>query len=361
MNGVSMSGKPTNVEMSILKGFGIIAVVISHHLNPIPAVFPANSYHMALFLFAAGYFHSYAQDNHPFRYILKRAMWLLTVFYAYHLFHALELYILWQNGIEMGGAPPQFPQLLYYPLITFTTYGLGFPMWFVMQLLIAQSVLVLLRWLIQPLKLPEWQITLVLLAGAVVATVGSESGYPDPSPILIIMRTLFCMFFLQLGFLYRAKLEEAIPFDSFTITTVVVVQTIIVAMHPEIAYSVGTMQFHGQPILPFFVACTGIYVCLYLAKAFAKHCDESHILCRIGNNSMHISAMHMSFGFIVVLLVRDYFGSTYPIKDPLYSYDAFRFWGLYIAVGVLGPLFMIEALRKLRDRVKMRLEQSKRS
>jgi fucose 4-O-acetylase-like acetyltransferase len=350
-----MSGKPTNVEMSILKAIGIMAVVISHHLNPTPALFPANSFHMALFLFAAGYFHSYAQDDHPFRYMLKRATWLLTVFYAYHLFHALELHILWQNGFELGGAPPQFPQLLYYPLITFNTYGLGFPMWFIMQLLLAQSVMVLIRWLIQPMKLPEWQITLIFLAGAVVATVGSASGYPDPSPILVVMRTLFCLFFLQLGFLYRTKLEAVIPFNSFTITTVVVVQAIIVAIHPDIAYAVGTMKFYGQPILPFIVACTGIYVCLYLAKALAKHCDERHILCRIGNNSMHISAMHMSFCFIWVLLLREMYGVSDAIKDPLYSFRPYSNWGMYLVIGVLCPVFMIEGLRKLRDRVKQRL------
>lgn len=343
--------KATNTEMSILKGIGIIAVVISHHLNPTPALFPANSFHMALFLFAAGYFHTYAQDDHPFRYMVKRAVWLLTVFYAYHLFHALELHLLWQNGIRLGGGPPEFPQLLYYPLITLNTYGLGFPMWFVMQLLVAQSVLVLLRWLVQPLKLAEWQITLALLAGAMVATFGSASVYPDPSAILVAMRTLFCLFFLQLGFFYRTTLESHIPFNSFTVTTVVVVQAIIVAIHPDIAYAVGTMKFYGQPVLPFIVACTGIYVCLYLAKALAAHCDAQHILCRIGNNSVHISAMHMSFCFVWVLILRSLYGVHDPITDPLYSFRPYSNWGMYLVIGVLCPLFMIEGLRRVRAKL----------
>lgn len=166
--------KPLNVEISILKAFAIIAVVVSHHFNPFPFFFPANSYHLALFLFAAGYFHSVDHERKPLHYIGKRFMWLMSVYYLYHLYHALELHLLWKNGIELGWIAPALPELYYYPFMTFSSYGFGFPMWFVLQLFIAQIVFLFIRAALRPLKVNETILLLFFFAvalGAVVLSV----------------------------------------------------------------------------------------------------------------------------------------------------------------------------------------------
>jgi fucose 4-O-acetylase-like acetyltransferase len=339
------------MEMSLLKAFGIIAVVVSHHMNPTPGFFPANSYHIALFLFASGYFYSTTAEENPLPYLRKRLIWLLGVFYLYHLFHAVELYTLWEFGIHMGGIKPIFPQALYYPIQALNSYGLGFAMWFVLQLFLAQFMLLALRILLRAIRMHEWHITAFFFVLALAATTLSEAGYNHTFANIVVLRTAFFMFFLQLGYLYRTKLENRIPLGSTSLVLLALFQAIVVALYQDIAYTVGTMHFYGHTLLPFVMATTGIYLCLHIAKALAPTLHSSHILVRIGNNSFHICAMHMSFGFIVVLLARAYFGITDPITDPMYRYDIYRFWPLYITIGILGPVFMIERLRTLRDRI----------
>jgi fucose 4-O-acetylase-like acetyltransferase len=340
--------KPINIEMSLLKAFGIIAVVTSHRWVQFPYLFAPTMYHIGLFFFASGYFYSLRHEDRPFPYLRTRLVWLFSVFYVYHLYHALELHLMWQNGIEMGWAPPQFPQLLYYPFITFSSYGLGFAMWFVLQLFVTQIAYLAIRRILRSTGANEWGYLIFFFSFALFATALSVQGYNADAGLLLLFRTWFCLAFLHLGYFYRTMLEGKNLFTSRIALWVVLVQACLVAALRQLDYTVGTMEFHGHIFTPFLVAFAGIYICLYFAKALAKVVDENHILCRIGNNSFHISAMHMSFGFVLVLLVRYYYGVTAPIKDPLYSIETAHVWALYVVVGVLGPVFMIEGLRKLR-------------
>jgi fucose 4-O-acetylase-like acetyltransferase len=346
-----MVPRALNIEISILKALGIMAVVVSHHLNPEPAFFPPNSFHIALFMFAAGYFHSTQAEERPVRYLLKRVVWLLTIFYPYHLYHALEHQLLWDQGIRFGNEPPLFPELLY-SFALFKTYGLGFPMWFVMQLFVSQCLLLLVRWALRVIGPNETPKMLFFLALGIAAIALAEAGYNQDRYSMIALRTVLCMCFLHMGFFYRTTLEGKIPFTGKAVMGVVVLQAILTALYGSVAYTVGSMTFFDHTLLPLVVACTGIYMCLFFAKVLAPHVDANHILCRIGNNTFHISAMHMSFGFIAVLLLRWHFGETEPITSPLYGYDMGRFWALYVTLGVLGPVFLIEGLRAAKVRLR---------
>lgn len=308
--------KTLNTEINLLKAFGIIAVVIAHHQNPYPYFFAATSFHMALFFFASGYFYKPSNEDSPLRYIKKRAVWFFAVFYVYHLYHALELHIMWQSGIPMGWGPPVWPQWIYYPFVTFSSYGLGFSMWFVMQLFVVQIAYMLLRRLFRFLKLSELDYTLLLFGMAVLATglsVGGYIGYHENYELMVVMRTFFCMFFLHLGHYFRTDVEGRWNiFNSHVLIGVFLVQATCIALFKSLGYTVGSMDFKGHMFLPIVVACTGIYICLYMAKLAAPRIGENHILTRIGKNTFHIAAMHMSFCFIIVLLARYLTASHWP-------------------------------------------------
>jgi hypothetical protein len=79
--------------------------------------------------------------------------------------------------------------------------------------------------------------------------------------------------------------------------------------------------------------------------------DEKHILCRIGMNTFHIAALHMSCGLGVILLLRWYYHIDEPIRSVFYGYDMERFWALYVTVGVLAPVAIIEGLRKIKQKL----------
>jgi len=350
-NSANIAGtKYLNNEISLLKAFGIIAVVISHHLNPSPEYFTANSYEVPLFFFASGYLYSIKYEDRPLQYIKKRFVWFLSVFYIYHLYHALELYLLNDNGI-IHGTPPEFPQFFYYPFVTFSSYWFGFPMWFVLQLFIVQILYLFIRKLLRLFETNDWVYALIFFPLALLSTVLAESDFKDSTPKIIIFRTIFLLGFLHLGQLFRTRLESKALFTSTILVLVFIIQTTCIVLYNSIAFTVGSMNFFGHPVLPFVVSCTGIYVCFYLAKALSKTISEQHILCRIGNNSFHICAMHMSFCFIVVLILRHFANANEAITDPLYSFDVARYWVLYVMVGVLCPVFLIEFLRKIRDLV----------
>lgn len=348
--------KSLNIEMSLLKAFGIIGVVVSHHINSVPAFFPTNSFVIPLFFFASGYFYAPKIESKPLLYLEKRAFWFFTVFYVYHLFHALELYVLWQNGIKLGWGAPTFPQFIYYPFQTMSSYGLGFPMWFVMQLFVGQIVYLAIRMALRSLRINDHIYLAAFFALALVSVMLSpEGGFPDTTLPLILLRTAFCLFFLHAGYYFRVYIEPKNIFTSKILTAVLIIQAIVVSVHPQVVYTVGSMWFRGYAIVPFIVTFTALYGLIYLAKILATHITEDHILCRIGKNTFHIAALHMSFCFIIVLLLRAYYGAHDAITDPLYSYQTVRFWTLYNVVGVLAPVFFIEAMRRLKNRLKASL------
>lgn len=82
-----------NIEMDILKGLGIILVVMGHYYLPF-VWFTPYSFHMPLFIFASGYFYNPKYENTPLLLLKKRAKSLLLPYFSYSIFLGIVVHLI---------------------------------------------------------------------------------------------------------------------------------------------------------------------------------------------------------------------------------------------------------------------------
>ena len=70
-----------NTEFSILKGLGIIAVVIGHSSWRLDNIFDPYSFHMALFIFISGYFYKISYEDNCILFIKNKIKSLVIPYF----------------------------------------------------------------------------------------------------------------------------------------------------------------------------------------------------------------------------------------------------------------------------------------
>ena len=139
-----------NLKFTYLKAVGIILVVLGHSGNSyllqffFEAWFPIYSFHILIFVFAAGYF--YNETYTAFEYAKKRAKRLLVPFYGWHLFYSILLSILIITGIASFGKIINLQNFLVDPWRALDNiYGFNLASWFLIVLFSVQIVYVTIR------------------------------------------------------------------------------------------------------------------------------------------------------------------------------------------------------------------------
>ncbi|MGV3150608.1 acyltransferase family protein [Sarcina ventriculi] len=75
-----------NREFNILKGLGIIAVVIGHSSWRFGKIFDPYSFHMALFIFISGYFYKTTYEDNFILFIKNKTKSLVIPYFIYNFF-----------------------------------------------------------------------------------------------------------------------------------------------------------------------------------------------------------------------------------------------------------------------------------
>ncbi|WP_420852164.1 acyltransferase family protein [Paenibacillus hamazuiensis] len=94
------------IHIDILKGLGIIFVVMGHIFDPF-SWFPVYSFHMALFLFASGYLYKPNHESNIITFFKRRVINLLIPYFSYNVFFAIVTYWLhYYHGINLFQESP---------------------------------------------------------------------------------------------------------------------------------------------------------------------------------------------------------------------------------------------------------------
>jgi len=129
--------------------------------------------------------------------------------------------------------------------------------WFLLSLFLIQLTNLLIRKTLIKLGIAinEYYLFLIFLALGIVATYLASVGY-NTSFYLILGRTFFGLPFVQLGYLYKTKLEK---FDKPSLKRIFVlfgIQLILVLTHGDFSVAMVDLNFGGRIIEPFISSFT---------------------------------------------------------------------------------------------------------
>lgn len=345
--------------MTIFKALGIIFVVVGHKYDPF-SWFPIYSFHMALFFFASGYFYNEKYEDNIGLYIIKKCKKTILIYFIFNLFYMLVTLFIYKKYNILLGSLPGFKSFFINPFINGHQYLLFLPAWFALALVIIQIVFIVLHKNIKRLSNNiHIHLMIFFVLGISATSVANIRSISNQSPILILIRTLFGLFFYYLGFYYNKK-EKVDIFNSIGILIAVVINIIMINKFKEIQYYLVWGDFRGHVFMPFVSSITAIYTYLFIAKALSKILKENDILYKIGENTLSIMFNHIfvffSINFVVLKITH---GDLNQLKDIWFAYKIGFYWPVYILLGVLVPVLLSEVFKKLKKFIAQKIDFNK--
>ena len=131
------------------------------------------------------------------------------------------------------------------------------------------------------------------------------------SVTLIIVRIMFSLFFVYLGYYYRNYIEDKI--DIFTLKwagAIIMLQSVLWLFNrdydPEhgigLSYVLVWARFDEQLIVPIISALTGIWASLLVLKLIYPYVKDSKFFRYMGETTYHIMANHLLVMYIITAI-----------------------------------------------------------
>ena len=367
----------SNKKFMLLSAIGIFMVVDSHTwtaFNLFGDFIPYNSFFMPMFVFISGYFNKVDNDTGLGRYILKKAKTLLLPYAGLSL---LVFCLQWLiNLIKLGESVPPPPGYLMYVLQNVVTTGVSLnlclPMWFVISLfalLVAYAVLKKFLY-----KVWNRYVMLLLFTGLHIFAVFAGK-YADPdfiAPLLTLLKCMFFLPFLELGMLYRDKIEAkhssmggGAKIGLMAILLFInTIRSLYLPMAYDMAFdSLDDLSGFTSPYLvtPLVSSLIGIAFWLTLVDLAGKPLYESRFINYMSCNTFWIMGLHITFFNILNLILMGineniaelpYFDTEYFLESEWYRWEMHpNFKMVYVLFGILGPLGLKLLWDKCKEKV----------
>ena len=348
--------KNKNTELTILKSLGILVVVSCHlgsnvfNLIGMPLtfkreLFPEYSYHMPLFIFASGYFYKRIYEKDILN-LVKRRLSSIKKYISCNIFYFVLTLILASLGLLSMKLQLNLKGLLIEPFLGGFQFYFNGPGWFVPFLFLLQITYVALRKVLgivfrnfnnkntSTLKQETILLLVLVFVGFITTSISNAYQVIDGKVSIFqsFLRVLFGLPFFQIGFMFKAFLENNLKLTLTTFILVVVSKLLIDANFGYYTFSLRTIKFNNRAILPFIVAILGILYLLHLTKFIVNVVGKSSpktvdFLCIIGNNTWSIMMHH--------LLIKWFLNGLYNLH---FVSDNFMYFGKYFINPILCVL-----------------------
>lgn len=379
---------PYNITFGILSALAIVMIVAGHlgyDIMTVGGLFPYYSFHVPLFLFISGYFYREEEEEHPYRYVKKKAKRLLLPYFIWNLVYGLIAWGLRAFGGYAMGDALSLKSLFLDPFLHGYQFIYNYAAWFVPVLFLIEMMNLCMRLILRRLRLnSEWLILACTLAvGMAVVQLAIDGHvwglYKTPG------RLLFLYPCFQMGQFYKKKLEERDTLGNFPYFAIVIAAQVVLALSCNgLAYSsVWCTGFANGPVVPYVTVVSGTAFWLRVARILSPLCGIAAVQPEEQSRSNIEAAQHPVGGFLLYLSRNTYavmmhhvmafmlvkmvlagiaahtgyladFDFTRVYADIDYYYlvkgsEAFQM--VYLAAGVLLPLGLqriIDRLRRLR-------------
>ncbi|MCR4766732.1 MAG: acyltransferase family protein [Saccharofermentans sp.] len=379
MSSITVASRKSNKKFMVLSAFAIIMIVDSHAqygVGLFNSVIPFNSFFIPLFVFISGYFNKVDGKTDLLGYIRKKEQSLLVPYFGFSVVGVILSLILYR--IKNG----TFQQVNYETFLRcfMDAFTLGAPVtivfsiWFVIVLFVMLVVYASLRKLFGK----RWNSIAAFIIFMVFSTavVWCVKTFDVPQLVLLPLKTIFLMPYLELGIIYRDKLEDRLsklkPGGNILLLGVLLLINMIRMMYlPEPLNveigSIDSLSGFDSPfiITPVISSVIGILFWVTIAELFGSVLYENKVINYISENTFWIMALHFFFFNLLNCILMFIDSHIIPLKEfdkPFMCETEWYRWEpimqfriLYLLIGLAGPL----GLKLLYDKIKSSVMTSK--
>lgn len=325
-----LSSQNTNYTFRLLYVLAIFMILDGHigtfdYLS-FNGVFPYQNYHIALFVFASGYFINFKRSYTDF--ITHKFTKLILPLYVWNFVYAgLVYYLNHYHTFNLGGEI-SLHNLFIAPIVDGHQYIYNMASWFLVPLFLLQLISFVI---LKPFSLKKGELTWLVTGGYLLVSL--LLGYavlsiaPDNAAqrtfLLTLCRTFFFIPFYAFGVFYRYVLEKHDTLNTPVYLTLILVSTIILRMiFPYSDIVPSWLDYVEEPIWVIYAICLlALLFWLRIARIFMPIMKQSTALNYISTHTFDIM-MHHFVGFMIVKAMLSFFGNfnSNEFKNSIWYY-----------------------------------------
>lgn len=354
--------KKNSNEITVLKALAISIVVSGHLEFSLLGIFPPYSFQIALFFFISGMLFNDRYIYETGTYIKRRIKSLLLPYFFYNVFYLLITVLIDKLTGKFWGMPISFKNFFITPFLNGHQFDLSCPLWFVTQLFITLIVFLFIFKLLK--KLNDNKFFHLLVFGLIGLMAIPFSKIFTVTPImLIVIRTMFSVFFVYLGYFYVHYIKE--QYNIFTMKwfgAVIFLQSILWLFNRDytpqqgigLSYLIVWARFENQLIVPIITAITGIWASLFTVKILYPYVKDIKFIQDMGNTTYHIMANHLLVMYIITAIFLWTNGlpqSTRFSHDIYWIYNPVQTTYLYFVLTMIISTYAGVILKRIKQKV----------
>ena len=296
-------------KINILKALAIVLVVSGHLEFRFFDMFPPYSFQLALFFFISGMLFKEKYLDNAADFIKRRVKSLLLLYFLYSAFYAIVTIILAKLTGKFWGMDLNLYNFFVTPFLNGHQFDLSCPMWFVTQLFITMVTFLFLERMFRNLSTTKKSIIYTLMGFSAIPL---SKVFPLTPVFLVIIRTLFSLFFVYLGHFYIKKIHG--NYNIFTpkiLGIVLCIQAVLWHFNRDfdpthgigLSYVLVWARFDSQIIVPVLTSITGIWFSLFFIELTYNYLKDIKFVRLIGENTYHIMANHLFVMYIITVVI----------------------------------------------------------
>lgn len=338
-------------KIDLLKAFAILIVVSGHLEFSLIPMFPPYSFQVMIFFFIAGMLFN--PKYNFIEYFKRRFKSLLNPYILYAIFYLILTILITPLAGKFWGMPITIKNELLMPFLTGHQLDLISPLWFVPCLFITLMFYKIFSYFkfSKYLKLGFYFILSLLAI--------HFQKYAQDINFLWLLRTMFALFFVELGYFYRNNIVDKINiFTPKILSFVLILQSVLWLTNKDFTPQDGVgLHFllvwgqYNNPIVPILTSLSGIYITLFLIEMLFEKIKDWSFLQKIGKNSYHIMANHLLIFNIITYSFLALKGIDFGVKNSMdiyWFYFPLKTTYFYFVVGIISTTYIGEMLSALK-------------
>lgn len=348
-----------NNKINILKALAIMIIVSGHLEFSLIPMFPPYSFHLALFFFISGYLFKEKYLENVFEFLKKKSKTLLVPYYLYIVFYFLVTCAIFKLTGRFWGYPITLKNYTVIPFINGHQLDLACPLWFVLQLFITLVCFLFTLKFLKKIYDNKWFHFAVFLVLALISMTFGECKFD--SPILILVRTLFSMFFVYFGFFYKNNIEgKRNIFSPKIIFFMIALQSLLWFLNKDYTPSDGIGLSYilvwgdfDSFLVPILTSITGIWASLFVVEVLYPYLKDNKFIYQIGQNTYHIMANHLFVFYLITVILMWLKGVPIEVKnehDIYWIYAPLKTTYFYFVVTIYVTTYVGAGLKALKKK-----------
>ncbi len=323
------------------------------------------NYHLALFMFASGYFLNLTKE--PLEYIKSKLYHLILPLYVWNLIYGIIASILNKYYNFSIGSPINLYNLLIAPLTDGHQFIYNMASWFLIPLFILQ---ISSFFILKPFEKTKYlkQISLIffiisILFYCLIPPLAPQNN-AQRNFSLLFFRTIYFLPFFSFGLFYKKILEKHDTLNSaLYFFIILLLYTITCVLYPNHTHTPSWLNdFYAPPLASMSITILAILFWLRVAKILAPLVKKSKTLTTISNNTFAIM-MHHFIGFMIIKATISPFFNDFNLQqfhsNIWYNYfpysESLTAW-IYIFITIVISLSISFTTKQFYDIIKRNIK-----